>query len=209
MTFFNLFRKSTSSSPAQALEKTIDPNLFRELVPPVSENDWTKKLEAEDQPNSFIQEPSSKESDSSLASGKATPIDRFMARDFEKAGFDLGMEGAGREQLENATERIKVEFEFLLQQFIDFRTNELMKMKAYAMGWDLISDLIHATSMQRIEQAETRIKELSEQRIYCALGEGWVRGPILRLREGFFKGAKAFQDLNQFSEPNFYSSFNL
>ena len=119
------------------------------------------------------------------------------------------MEGAGKDQLENATERIQVEFEFLLQQFIDFRTNELVKIKSYAIGWDQVSEPIHQVNMQRIEQAETRIKELSEQRIFCTLGQGWVRGPVLRLREGFFKGAKAFQDLNQFSEPNFYSSFNL
>ncbi len=118
----------------------------------------------------------------------------FLEKNYGVRGFNDGYQSRSKEMLDCNLLRFKAEYRIILDQLIDKKGGEIFSLRNELIISKSLSDRLPDQLQLRIEELQSLINKLEKQKELSIDDEGWVMLPIHNYREGFLRGAQAYQE---------------
>lgn len=141
----------------------------------------------------FVNRKAPEEVDAS-ASATEGSLKAFLEQDFFRKGYNDGYDGHSFELLENKILSMKADFRYNLGLKIDSARQEILKLDNHRANMDGMSDRLVKQLDNKIAAIRFNITELEAEIALSSLNEGHVMIAIHQYRDGFLRGAEAYQE---------------
>ena len=118
----------------------------------------------------------------------------FLEKNYGVRGFNDGYQSRSNEVLENNLLRIKSEYRIILDQMIDKQGGEIFSLRNELIISKSLSERLPDQLKLRIEELQSLISKLENQKELSIDGSGWVSLPIQNYADGFRRGTLAYED---------------
>ena len=165
---FNLFRKPTTKvedTHTSGLANDVMEDIFVDNTPPVSE------------------EPVK----------PVNPMKTFLSTNYQAKGYNDGYYYHSADVMDNNLRLIKAEFRQLVDVLVDEKQREIYVLKDSFIESEGISDRTQRRLENRIQELETMVRQLANEKDLSAFDEGLVSGPLNSYQDGFTRGLEKYQ----------------
>jgi hypothetical protein len=186
----SLFKRSGANRPS-SVETFAPPSsslieLEQEKKPPFD-------LFIDNEPPQERQEESNYETKSKIST--------FLERDYHSIGINDGFEYHSHENLQSAKDKIKTEYKLIIDKMIQEKIEKIFQLRIMLSNVDRISDVTQKNLELMIEEIESSISRLQQQKDLSSVDEGWVMNAIHSYHQGFVQGLN-----NYLASENFLKS---
>ena len=115
-------------------------------------------------------------------------ITGFLNRNYFSMGVNDGYEYHSQETLEIGKKKIKSEFQFILDQSIQEKLQKRLQIKNLIVHIAQIAETTKQTLENTIEEINSSLRILQNQKELSAENEGWVMNAIHSYHQGFIQG---------------------
>jgi hypothetical protein len=117
-----------------------------------------------------------------------TVISLFLSKNYYSMGINDGYEYHSQATLEMAEKKIRAEFQLIVDQSIQNKTDKKLEIKIMVVNVRNISDETRENLELTLEELDAATALLQKQKELSAENEGWVMNPIHSYRQGFVRG---------------------
>jgi len=136
---------------------------------------------------------------SSSTSDTEASLKTYLEQDFFHKGYDDGNSGRSFELLENKILSMKADFRYNLDLKIDSARQEILKLENHRTNMEGMSERLVKQIDNQIAAIRFNITELEAEIALSALDEGHVMIAVHQYRDGFIRGAEAYQEEKLFA----------
>ncbi len=162
MSLFNFFRKSEKEVTNTV--DMVDPNLFAESTPPVTEQ----------------------------ATEEKSALSTFLEQDYNIKGINDGYLYANAEVMDATMRKLRSEFRKAVDKDIDKKRAEILELRLHAINSRGITERMDEAMAEKIKQLENLIHQLDLQKNLSIEDEGMVSSALHDYRIGFIKGTEQY-----------------
>lgn len=117
-------------------------------------------------------------------------ISAFLNRNFHSMGANDGFEYHSHETLDIAKRKIRAEFQFIIDQSIQEKIARKLQIRNLIVDVTTISDDTREKLENTIEEINSSLTILRNQKEFSSENEGWVMKAIHSYHQGFIQGFK-------------------
>lgn len=115
-------------------------------------------------------------------------ISAFLNRNFHSMGVNDGFEYHSHDTLETGKKRIRAEFQLIVDQSIQEKATRRLHLKNLIVDVEKISDDARKKLENTIEEINSTLSILQNQKELSVENEGWVMNAIHSYHQGFLQG---------------------
>ena len=123
-----------------------------------------------------------------LAAEPQSKISVFLSRNYHSIGTSDGYEYHSQESLEVGKDKIKAEFQLILDQAIQEKLGSRLQMKHMIVYVGKIADTTRQTLENTIEELNASLDLLQKQKELSSENKGWVMNAVHSYHQGFIQG---------------------
>lgn len=112
----------------------------------------------------------------------------FLSKNYTSMGINDGYEYHSQETLEIGKKKLKAEFQLIVDQSIQEKSEKRLQMKTMIVTVTRISDEVKQNLELTIEELNSSIALLNMQKELSSENEGWVMNAIHSYHQGFVQG---------------------
>lgn len=127
-----------------------------------------------------------------IASESKSKISAFLERNYLSIGINDGYEYHSFETLENGKKKIRAEFQLIIDQIIQEKSERRLQLKMMIVNVEKIADETRRNLELTIDELNTSIELLYKQKELSSENEGWVMIAIHSYHQGFVQGLNDF-----------------
>jgi hypothetical protein len=127
-----------------------------------------------------------------LKSASQSNISNFLDRNYKSMGINDGYEYHSSETLEIGKRKIRAEFQLIIDQMIQEKSERRLHLRMMLVNVELISDETARNLGLTVEELNASIALLERQKELSAENEGWVMNAIHGYHQGFVQGLNDF-----------------
>lgn len=115
-------------------------------------------------------------------------ISTFLDKNYKGMGINDGYEYHSNETLEVGKRKIKSEFQLIIDQMIEAKSERRLQLRMMLVNVEIISDETARNLNLTIDELNDSLALLKNQKELSALNEGWVMNAIHGYHQGFVQG---------------------
>ncbi len=123
-----------------------------------------------------------------LKSASQSNISNFLDRNYKLMGINDGYEYHSSETLEIGKRKIRAEFQLIIDQMIQDKSERRLQLRMMLVNVELISGETARNLGLTVEELNASIALLEKQKELSAENEGWVMNAIHGYHQGFVQG---------------------
>lgn len=125
-------------------------------------------------------------------SDSKSKISTFLERNYHSIGINDGYEYHSFETLETGKKKIRAEFQLIIDQMIQEKSERRLQLKMMIVNVEKIADETRRNLELTIDELNTSIELLNKQKELSSENEGWVMNAIHSYHQGFVQGLNDF-----------------
>jgi hypothetical protein len=128
--------------------------------------------------------------------GKDTGISirAFLEQDFNGSGYKDGYNYHSVEMKNNRIKSLKATFRFQLDLSIEEKRQALLQLRTHNIDFEGLSERMTRRITAVEEEQKSFIARLEKEKELSVEEEGWIMKPIHEYRDGFLRGADAYNE---------------
>lgn len=134
------------------------------------------------------------EADSTLPKSSESSLKTYLEQDFFRKGYEDGYNGHSFELLENKILSMKADFRYNLGLKIDLARQDILKLQNHRTNMVGMSERLVLQIDNQINAINFNITELEAEIALSTIDSGHVMISIHHYRDGFLRGAEAYQE---------------
>jgi len=127
-----------------------------------------------------------------IGSESKSKISTFLERNYHSIGINDGYEYHSFETLETGKKKIRSEFQLIIDQMIQEKSERRLQLKMMIVNVEKIADETRRNLELTIDELNTSIELLYKQKELSSENEGWVMNAIHSYHQGFVQGLNDF-----------------
>jgi len=127
-----------------------------------------------------------------IGSESKSKISTFLERNYHSIGINDGYEYHSFETLETGKKKIRSEFQLIIDQMIQEKSERRLQLKMMIVNVEKIADETRRNLELTIDELNTSIELLHKQKELSSENEGWVMNAIHSYHQGFVQGLNDF-----------------